>query len=116
MSVAAKAYTATASSLHWMSGITMIGCIGSVLQAQNAPKGEKGAWMWRHKSLGLLTGIIVAPRLAYRIVNRSAVSTSRTTIRSNLLKSQDPNEFLMMFFSVSSSCSIRFKTYLVLLV
>ena len=100
MSVAAKAYTATASSLHWMSGITMIGCIGSVLQAQNSPKGEKGKWMWRHKSLGTLTGIIVAPRLAYRIVNRSAVS--RTTNPSNMLQSQYQIELLMMHFSFSS--------------
>jgi cytochrome b561 len=29
--------------------------------------------MFRHKSLGLLTGMIVAPRLAYRLVNRSSV-------------------------------------------
>eukprot|EP00531_Pseudo-nitzschia_arenysensis_P013495 CAMPEP_0116128948 /NCGR_PEP_ID=MMETSP0329-20121206/7663_1 /TAXON_ID=697910 /ORGANISM="Pseudo-nitzschia arenysensis, Strain B593" /LENGTH=187 /DNA_ID=CAMNT_0003623183 /DNA_START=140 /DNA_END=703 /DNA_ORIENTATION=+ len=72
MSVAAKAYTATASSLHWLSGISMVGCIGCVLQAQNSPKGEKGPWMHRHKSLGLLTGIIVAPRLAYRVANRSS--------------------------------------------
>ena len=95
MSVAAKAYTATASSLHWLSGISMIGCIGSVLQAQNAPKGEKGKWMWRHKSLGLLTGMIVAPRVAYRIANRSAVSTG--TNQYIMLKSQYPEALIMLF-------------------
>jgi len=29
--------------------------------------------MWRHKSLGLLTGIIVAPRVAYRVFNWAKV-------------------------------------------
>ena len=45
----------------------LTGSIACVLAAQEAPKGEKGAWMFRHKSLGLLTGLIVAPRLGYRI-------------------------------------------------
>eukprot|EP00536_Pseudo-nitzschia_multiseries_P000460 jgi/Psemu1/249542/estExt_Genewise1Plus.C_60051 len=72
MSLAAKAYTATASNLHWLSAIPMVGCVGCVLKAQDSPKSEKGTWMHRHKSLGLLTGMIVAPRLAYRLVNRSS--------------------------------------------
>lgn len=28
--------------------------------------------MFRHKSLGLLSGMIIAPRFAYRLLNRSA--------------------------------------------
>lgn len=129
MSVAAKAYTATASSLHWLSGISMVGCIGCVLQvntnkrfegnawfgpslaslffwnasltsffsiicllfsfvqAQNSPKGQKGPWMHRHKSLGLLTGILVAPRLAYRVVNRSSVRRKSLDRRGIVSKS-----------------------------
>jgi cytochrome b561 len=39
---------------------------------QQAPKEDKGYWMFTHKSLGLLTGMVVAPRLAYRLVNRVA--------------------------------------------
>ena len=41
----------------------------TVLKAQEAPKAEKGLWMHRHKSLGLLTAILVAPRLGYRLFN-----------------------------------------------
>jgi len=52
----------------------MIGCVGSVLKAQEAPKEQKGEWMFRHKSLGLLTGMLVAPRLAYRLLNMSKFS------------------------------------------
>lgn len=63
------AYSATASWMHWITAGTMIGCVGTVLQAQQAPKEEKGDWMFRHKSLGLLTGILVAPRLAYRLTS-----------------------------------------------
>ncbi|EJK74981.1 hypothetical protein THAOC_03309, partial [Thalassiosira oceanica] len=47
--------------------VPLTGSIACVLAAQQAPKGEKGPWMYRHKSLGLLTGLIVAPRLGYRI-------------------------------------------------
>lgn len=67
-------YGALASSFHWIVAIPLIGCVGTVLKAQQAPKEEKGTWMFRHKSLGLLTGMVVAPRVAYRILNRQAVS------------------------------------------
>lgn len=75
MSVVPKqVYSAAASYFHWMVAIPLVGCVGTVLKAQQAPKEEKGKWMFRHKSLGLLTGMVVAPRFAYRILNRQAVS------------------------------------------
>lgn len=46
-----------------------MGSVASVMICQQSPKEEKGKWMFRHKSLGLLTGLIVAPRLGYRIFN-----------------------------------------------
>lgn len=69
---AAQAYTRVASSLHWLVAIPLVGCVGTVLKAQEAPKEDKGTWMFRHKSLGLLTGMIVAPRLIYRVYDRLA--------------------------------------------
>jgi len=72
MSVQSFAYSTAASYFHWFAAVPMIGCVGTVLKAQEAPKEEKGKWMFRHKSLGLLTGMIVAPRFAYRIFNRKA--------------------------------------------
>jgi len=68
MSIAA-AYSRSASAFHWAVAVPLMGCVATVLKAQEAPKEEKGKWMWRHKSLGLLTGIIVAPRVAYRVFN-----------------------------------------------
>lgn len=62
----------------------MVGCVGCVLKAQDSPKGEKGTWMFRHKSLGLLTGLIVAPRLAYRIVNRASYKLEGTVGNSSV--------------------------------
>jgi superoxide oxidase len=67
--VPASAYSRTASYFHWLVAVPLIGCVGCVLQAQQAPKEEKGDWMFRHKSLGLLTGIIVAPRFLYRLTS-----------------------------------------------
>lgn len=73
MNGAAKlAYTATASSFHWMVAVPLVGTVASVLKAQQSPKAEKGKWMHRHKSLGLLTGCIVAPRFAYRLLAGSS--------------------------------------------
>jgi len=68
----ALAYTRTAGFFHWLVAFPLIGCIGTVLKAQAAPKEDKGKWMFRHKSLGLLTGCLVAPRFAYRLLNRSS--------------------------------------------
>jgi len=68
MSIVA-AYPRAASVYHWAVAVPLMGSVGTVLKAQQAPKEEKGKWMWRHKSLGLLTGLIVAPRLVYRTVN-----------------------------------------------
>ena len=48
-----------------------------MLKAQEAPKEEKGMWMHRHKSLGLLAGMIVLPRVAYRLGNMAAVRYMR---------------------------------------
>ena len=62
-------YTVAASYFHWLVAAPLIGSVGCVLKCQQSPKEEKGKWMWRHKSLGLLTGIIVAPRLGYRLFN-----------------------------------------------
>lgn len=70
--VPALAYSRMAGAFHWLAAFPMIGCVASVLQAQQAPKEEKGALMHRHKSLGLLSGMIVFPRFAYRILNRGA--------------------------------------------
>ena len=50
-----------------------MGTVATVLKAQEAPKQDKGMWMHRHKSLGLLTGMIVLPRVAYRLGNMAAV-------------------------------------------
>ena len=75
--MSALAYTKTASVLHWMTAIPLVGSVAAVLKCQSLPKEakkEKMLWMHRHKSLGLLTGIIVAPRVGYRLFNMAKVS------------------------------------------
>jgi cytochrome b561 len=77
MSLAA-AYTKTASYFHWIVAVPLVGAVGTVLKAQSLPKEakeEKMKLMFTHKSLGLLTGILVAPRLVYRIINMGKFST-----------------------------------------
>merc|ERR1719326_1805714 len=65
-------YTKAASYFHWITAVPLISSIGCVIYSQQLPKSnkkEKGEWMWRHKSLGLLTGLIITPRLVYRTIN-----------------------------------------------
>lgn len=74
MSTYPALYTVTASYFHWVVAFPLIASVGAVLKAQNSPKEEKGMWMHRHKSMGLLTGMLVAPRFAYRIYDRTKYS------------------------------------------
>lgn len=67
------AYTVAASYFHWIVAAPMITSIGCVLKAQQSPKEEKGLWIFRHKSFGLLTGMLVAPRIGYRLYNAAKV-------------------------------------------
>ena len=59
-----------------------MGSVASVLICQQSPKEEKGKWMWRHKSLGLLTGMIVAPRIGYRLMNAAKYKVGHPTGKS----------------------------------
>mmetsp|Transcript_623 Transcript_623/g.1761 ORF Transcript_623/g.1761 Transcript_623/m.1761 type:complete len:189 (-) Transcript_623:309-875(-) len=74
---AQAAYGVVATYFHWAVAFPMMGCVGSVLQAQAAPKEDKGRLMHLHKSLGLLTGMLVAPRLGYRLLNRQAYNVEK---------------------------------------
>lgn len=70
---ARTAYTFAASYLHWFSAFPMIACVGAVLKAQDSPKEEKGMWMFRHKSMGLLASMFILPRVGYRLLNMGKV-------------------------------------------
>mmetsp|Transcript_11021 Transcript_11021/g.14526 ORF Transcript_11021/g.14526 Transcript_11021/m.14526 type:complete len:155 (-) Transcript_11021:330-794(-) len=70
--VPSMAYSVTASWFHWAVALPAVGCVGCVLKAQQSPKEEKGKWMYRHKSLGLLAGCIIVPRVGYRLLSRPA--------------------------------------------
>ena len=43
--------------------------------------------MFRHKSLGLLTGLIVAPRLGYRLFNAAKVRILQMQIQMQIIHS-----------------------------
>jgi cytochrome b561 len=97
MSFVTSAYSVTASYFHWFVAVPMFGCVGAVLKAQQAPKEDKPGLMNLHKSLGLLTGMIVAPRVAYRILNRAAVSREKKMKTINKLL--DPEKFVCISLS-----------------
>ena len=77
MSYPAAVYSITAAYYHWLVAVPLVGSIGCVLKAQQSPKEEKGKWMFRHKSLGLLTGIVVAPRVAYRLLSAQSYNVEK---------------------------------------
>lgn len=67
---ATEAYSKALSVAHWLVAPAFIGSIGAVLQAQQVKGKEKGEWMFRHKSLGLLAGILIAPRVIARLASK----------------------------------------------
>ena len=111
------AYSLTASWFHWLTAVPLMGCIGTVMQAQQAPKEEKGMWMWRHKSLGLLTGMIVAPRIAYRLASMSSTSNAYKVFplqgNSSLenLAGKATHYFLYAFMTIMPATGIAMGLY-----
>ena len=65
------AYSRATASLHWLSAASLIGAVGTVLKAQQTTdKKEKGDIMFIHKSLGLLTGALLVPRVAAALLTK----------------------------------------------
>lgn len=56
--------------MHWGMGLTMVGCVGTVLAAQQVKGKQKGNLMFIHKSLGVTAGILLAPRLLVRLASK----------------------------------------------
>eukprot|EP00808_Paulinella_micropora_P017614 g26007.t1 len=77
-----SAYPGPVAVMHWLVAPTMIGTVGAVIIAQGLDKShhdykeDYGRWMWRHKSLGLLTGMLVVPRLVTRLALNSKLPAS----------------------------------------
>jgi cytochrome b561 len=68
---AVTAYSRATASLHWASAATLMGAIGTVLVAQNEKdKPTKAQLMFAHKSLGLLTGGLLLPRVAAAVLTK----------------------------------------------
>jgi cytochrome b561 len=57
--------------MHWLMAPALTGSVACVLYAQTVPMPEKGKWMFRHKSLGLLTGMLAVPRLAVKLASKA---------------------------------------------
>lgn len=113
MSVPAFGYSLTASWLHWATALPLIGCVGTVLKAQQAPKEEKGQWMFRHKSLGLLTGMIVAPRVAYRVISSGSYHVQKLSGHPEVLNmaAGATHLFLYAFMTVMPATGIAMGLY-----
>lgn len=64
-------YSRTAGYLHWGAAMPMIVSVGAVIKAQQCPKKstERQWWMHQHESFGLLTAMILVPRMVYRVVS-----------------------------------------------
>ena len=62
------AYSKSLANWHWLTATSMIAAVGCVMKAQTLgdKDPQKGTWMFRHKSFGLLTAFFVVPRVAAR--------------------------------------------------
>merc|ERR1719215_1087373 len=70
------------SLFHWATAGGAVGCVVFVQLAQNTKDNtEKGQYMFYHKSCGLLTGILVVPRLIARIASKTPAHLPGPTIQ-----------------------------------
>lgn len=65
-------YTRTAVVLHWLIGIALIGEIAFGFLLREIPRGtpERGPWVNLHKSTGIVLGILILARIAWRFAHR----------------------------------------------
>lgn len=71
-------YTQLMSVMHWATAPAMMGTVATVMYSQfGAEKKDKGTWMWRHKSLGLLTAFLAAPRIAITLTSTKPADFSK---------------------------------------
>lgn len=71
----ATSYSLTASWLHYAVAFPMMASIGAVLKAhtiEDRKSPDRQWWMRQHESFGLLTAIVLIPRVAHRILARKA--------------------------------------------
>lgn len=62
-------YSIGSKIFHWGMGFGILGCMGSIQLAMNAPKHEKGKYYHFHKSCGLLMAALIIPRIAMRLAS-----------------------------------------------
>ena len=65
-------YTRTAVVLHWLIGIALIAEIAFGFLLREIPRGTpaRGPWTNLHKSIGIVLGILILARIAWRFMHR----------------------------------------------
>jgi cytochrome b561 len=62
-------YSPATAVLHWVSAGAIIGAVGTVVVSKNIKdKQTKERLMFYHKSFGLLTGVLLIPRIAFALI------------------------------------------------
>ena len=65
-------YTGTAIALHWFIAVVLLGQFAFGLALEDIPRGtpERGFYVNLHKSIGILLGLLVLLRLAWRLTHK----------------------------------------------
>lgn len=65
-------YTGTAIALHWFIAVLLLGQFAFGLALEDIPRGtpERGYYVNLHKSVGILIGVLILLRLAWRLTHK----------------------------------------------
>ena len=65
-------YTGTAIALHWLIAVVLLGQFAFGLALEDIPRGtpERGYYVNLHKSFGILIGVLILLRLAWRLTHK----------------------------------------------
>ncbi|KAJ1455862.1 hypothetical protein M885DRAFT_564602 [Pelagophyceae sp. CCMP2097] len=103
-------FSVSVKALHWIIGAGVLGCFGAVQAAmyttkkyQPIPGWKKSDLMDLHKSLGLLVGACVLPRIAVRMASEGPVKMA--SMPHGLGIAADASHLLMYFLMVAMPLS-----------
>ena len=65
-------YTGTAIALHWLVALLLLGQFAFGLALEDIPRGtpERGYYVNLHKSIGILIGLLILLRIAWRLTHK----------------------------------------------
>jgi len=106
--VAEERYGAAVRYLHWIMAAGLLTCVGTVLAAQRVKGKTKGDLMYIHKSMGLLMGAAIIPRIAIRLASKTPAAVPGAVWEKMAAKVTHGALYVLMFSMPASGIAMGY--------